>query len=43
MGSVHERVLEQLPLLSAIQGAVFGGKNPRDELLRFTEQCCGSF
>ncbi len=43
IGSVRERVLEQLPLLSAIQGAVFGGKNPRDELLRFTEQCYGSF
>ena len=43
IGSMDEGVLEQLPLLSAIQGAVFGRKNARDELLRFTEQCYGAF
>jgi hypothetical protein len=35
--------LEQLPLLRVIQGALFGGKHPRDELLRFTEQCYAAF
>jgi glycerol-3-phosphate dehydrogenase (NAD(P)+) len=43
IGSMGMRVTEHLPLLSAINGAVFGGKKPRDELLRFTEQVRGAF
>jgi glycerol-3-phosphate dehydrogenase (NAD(P)+) len=40
--TLERGVMEKLPLLRAIEEAVFGGKNPRDELLRFTGQCYGT-
>lgn len=42
IGQIGEGILEQLPLLSAIQQAVLGGKNPRDELFRFAENFYGA-
>ena len=36
--SADRNMIEKLPLLRAVEGVIFGGKNAREELRGFTEQ-----
>jgi glycerol-3-phosphate dehydrogenase (NAD(P)+) len=38
LSSKDRGLIEQLPLLHAVEGVIFGGNNAREKLLRFTEQ-----